>query len=590
MAAPDPLPKAQSPGLNRRRLMTGAGLSAAAVTAATAGVVTAGAGTVGGATTARGPAMRRRRRPRPSRKGLPSTPPAGIVALNRMGFGPRPGDLAAFDALGADDPSRLAAYVARQLDPDSLDDSELESRIAQAGFESMGLSADPETYRATLWSWYINNNAPSGNTSSSIPRDELTRLAFLRATYGKKQLVEVLADFWLNHFNVYINHSSFVRATFPHLDMVIRRDLLGNFRTMLEAVAQSTAMLYFLDNYTSSNAGPNENFSRELFELHTLGAENYLGVLQQSQVPTDADGKPVGYVDADVFEATRCFTGWSFSHGDSGDGDTGLFYYRPSRHDRFQKTVLGVFMPQDQSDLKDGRDVLDALASHPGTGRHVARKLCRRLIADNPPQNVVDAAAAVFTAQWQSPTQLEQVYQVILGSDEFRTTWGEKIKRPFEIAVSALRAAGADFTLRMNDSDTRSFLWRYDDTGQELFNWPAPNGYPDVRGAWESMTPRVGAWRLCNWLIDFDDAGGTYYLDVVGQTPVTARSANELADFWIDRILQRPMRAEDRQEIVQFMAQGVNPDFDLNLGDEDTAERLRAMVGLILMSPDFLWR
>ena len=585
--------------LDRRRILQAAGLSATA----TAGSALARSpelqGTAAGASSARrdlarlqpgqGPAMRRRRPSTPA-KGLPPPPAAGIVALNRMGFGPRPGDLAAFNALGADDPSRLAAYVAQQLNPDAIADTELESRLADAAYVSIGISPDPDTYLATLWDWYINDNAPNGETSSSIPRDELTRWTFLRAMYGKKQLVEVLADFWHDHFNVDVDHASFIRATFPHLDLVIRDEVLGNFRVMLESVTRSTAMLYYLDNYTSSNAGPNENFSRELFELHTLGAENYLGVLQQHEVPTDGNGLPVGYVDADVFESTRCFTGWSFSHGVSGDGDTGLFYYRSEWHDRFQKHVLGTFIPADQPDLKDGLDVLDALASHPGTGRHIARKLCRRLIADDPPHNVVDAAAAMFTAQWQAPDQLRQVVEVILLSDEFRTTWAEKIKRPFHIAVSAMRACAADFTLKMNDDDTNSFLWRYDDTGQELFHWPAPNGFPDVRGAWTSMTPRVMTWRLCAWLIDFDDDAGNYYLDVVGQTPPAMRSANELADHWISRVLGRPMEPEDRGEIVQFMAQGINPDFDLDLTDEDTADRLRSMVGLLLMSPDFLWR
>ncbi|MEM7583215.1 MAG: DUF1800 domain-containing protein [Acidobacteriota bacterium] len=537
----------------------------------------------------RGPAIRRMRS-NPPQKGLPTTPGAGIIALNRMGFGPRPGEIEAFNNLGATDEQRMAVYAAWQLNPDTIGDAGLDGRLAAVDFESIGIDSNPDSYRATLWDWYINNNAPSGNTSSSLPRDELTRATFLRAMYSKKQLLEVLVDFWLNHFNVNINHSSFVRTMYAHMELEIRLQAMGNFRTLLESVARSTAMLYYLDNYTSSNAGPNENFSRELFELHTLGAENYLGVLQQHQVPTDSDGRPVGYVDADVFEATRAFTGWSFSYGQSGDGDTGLFYYRSEWHDRFQKNVLGVFMPQDQPALKDGRDVLDALASHPGTGRYIARKLCRRFIADEPPQSLIDTVSALFTAQWQAPDQLKQVYEAILLSEAFRTTWGEKIKRPFEITVSAMRAAGADFNLRMDDSDTSSFLNRYDDTGQELFTWPAPNGFPDVRGAWQSMTPRVACWRLCNWLIDFDNNNGDYYLDVLGQTPPGVRSSNELADFWIQRILYRPMETADREEIVQFMAQGINPDFDLNLDDSDTRDRLRAMVGLLLMSPDFLWR
>ncbi|MEM9594013.1 MAG: DUF1800 domain-containing protein [Acidobacteriota bacterium] len=579
-----PLDDEQPSAPDRRGLLT----AGAAVAAAVAAPSLASAGSGRGSRPS--PAMRDPDRPESLRRGAPTLPSAGVIALNRMAFGPRPGDLAAFNALGGNDDARLAAYVAQQLNPDSIPDNQLQTRLNAANFESLYLSNDPDTYLQTIWDWYTNGGAPSGNTSSNVPRDELTRATFIRSQYSRRQTVEVLADFWLNHFNVNINHSTFVRASYPHLDMVIRQNLLGNFRTMLEAVTRSTAMLYYLDNYTSSNAGPNENFSRELFELHTLGAEHYYGTRPQNEVPTDGSGRPLGYVDSDVFESTRCFTGWSFSYGVSGDGDTGLFFYRPDWHDRFQKFVLGRFIPADQTDMKDGYDVLDELASHPATGRHIARKLCVRFVADDPPQTLVDTVAAVFTGQWQAADQLKQVMETIFLSPEFRNTWGEKVKRPFEIASSALRAAGANFTLRMNDGDTNDFINRYNATGQPLFRWPAPNGYPDVRSAWKRMTPRVMSWRLCGWLIDFDDSNDNFYLDILGQTPPGVRSANALADFWIPRILGRQMAAEDREEIVQFMAQGINPDFDLNFDDEDTADRVRSMVGLILMSPDFLWR
>jgi len=606
MPAPSDVPETINPekrpaeprGLDRRRLLQ-TGAAAVALTEASSLLNMAAVAGPQDADAAY-PAMRGPERPPPSLaaikaggltpKAPPPKPPLRVIAFNRMGFGQKPGDFAAYQNLGSDDDERFAAYVEQQLFPANIVDTQAENRMAAAGFESIGITNDAEHYRAVLWDWYINNNAPSGNTSSSVPHDELMLSAFVRAIYSKKQLAELMVDFWHNHFNVYIDHSSFVRATLPHLDLVIRQHVMGNFRLMLEDVARSTAMLYYLDNYTNSAGGPNENFSRELFELHTLGAENYLGILPQSEVPTGPGGWPIGYVDADVFEATRCFTGWSFSLGIENDGDTGHFYYRPDWHDRFQKHVLGVFIPSDQPDLEDGRNVLNALSAHPGTGRHIARKLCRRLVADDPPQRLVDEAAQVFTDNWQYPTQLRRVYRTILRSPEFRDTWGEKTKRPFEIAASSMRACGADIILRREDNDSKSFLRRYDDTGQELFHWPPPNGYPDVRGAWMRMGPRLQSWKLCNWLIDFHNSQDRYYLDVVGQTPAGVRSANGLADHWITRILGRPMAAEDREEIVQFMAQGINPDLDLDLGDDDTADRLRAMAGLILMSPDFLWR
>jgi uncharacterized protein (DUF1800 family) len=304
----------------------------------------------------------------------------------------------------------------------------------------------------------------------------------------------------------------------------------------------------------------------------------------------DGSGKPVGYVDADVFEAARAFTGWTFDYSYPISGSTGLFQYRSDWHDRFQKTVLGTFMPQDQAALKDGRDVLDALAEHPGTARHIAGKLCRRLISDQPPQSVVDQAAAVFEAARYASDQLAQVVRTILLSDEFLSTWGEKIKRPFEIAVSAVRAANADMPFTYG-GDNGTFFYRYDQTGQPLFSWRSPDGYPDNREDWQSASPLIMSWRLCNWLVDATEDNGSFYLDVLAQTPGSARSANQLADFWINRLLGRPMPSEERHEIVEMMAQGHHPDHALPVAsDDDTQERLRAMVGLIFMSPSFLWR
>ena len=181
---------------------------------------------------------------------------------------------------------------------------------------------------------------------------------------------------------------------------VIRSHALGNFRQMLESVATSTAMLYYLDNYINQVGGFNENWARELLELHSLGAENYLGVMDPFSVPLDQNGVPVGYVDNDVYEAARCFTGWrvDYSSWEPGVGQSGAFLYYPAWHDRCQQVLHAALHPRRSSALKDGHDVLNAIAAHPGTARQIARKLCRRLIGDNPPQDTVDAAAAVFIA------------------------------------------------------------------------------------------------------------------------------------------------------------------------------------------------
>ncbi len=525
-------------------------------------------------------AERHRQRVRATEKSnAGSVPPLAVIALNRMGFGPRPGDLEAFDTLGATDEARLQAYVDQQLDPASIDDSALDTRLAAAGYTTLGKGA------AQLWADHVTPDPPWEVRMRPVAESE--RAVFLRAVHSRRQLVEVLADFWHNHFNVYAWEYSTGPLWVSYDRDVIRGHMLGNFRAFLEAVATSVPMLYYLDNYTNSNGGPNENYARELCELHGFGAENYLGVLRQNLVPEE-NGVPVGYVDDDVYEATRAFTGWTI------DWDTGQFMYRVDWHDRFQKNVLGVFLPADQPDLRDGRDVLDAIAAHPGTARFIARKLCRRLIADEPPQSVVDAAAAVFSAQQAAPDQLAQVVRTILLSPELATTWGEKVKRPFELAVSALRATGAELDLRLGHGTSDTFMWLYGQTGQLPFRWRPPNGYPDFKEDWLSTTPLLMSWRLINWLVDETDGsvtGNPHIIDAVGQTPVHVRTATELVDFWSQRLLGRALCAAERQEVLDFMAAGRNPDLDLPVTtDEDVQERLRSMLGLLLISPEFLLR
>jgi len=517
--------------------------------------------------------------------GDPAVPSAAVIALTRMGFGPRPGDVAAFNALGASDPQRLEAYVDQQLDPASIDDSVAEARIAQAGFTTLGKSL------SQLWQDHVVAE-PEWHIRMQ-PFFETELATFLRAVHSRRQLFEILVDFWHNHFNVYAYEYD-PGPVWVYSDRdVIRANALGNFRQMLEAVAQSPAMLHYLDNLENSADGPNENYARELLELHGLGAENFLGSIPQDQVPLDGEGRPLGYVDEDVTAAARCLTGWTLSNRpwDPDFGNTGQFLYYDEWHDHEPKTILGVDLPANQPAMKDGRDLLDLIAQHPGTGRFVARKLCRRLLADNPPESVVEAAAAVFTAQVDASDQIRQVVRTILLSSEFLTTWGEKIKRPFEVAAGMIRGAGGDLPFTLDDSATDWFFWMYFQTGQPLFSWHPPNGYPDVRGAWQSTSPRVGCWRLANMLIQVEDDTGNTYLDLLGQTPAEVRSAREIVTFWADRILGRPLPENEEDELIAFMAQGYNPELDLPLSaDEDTQDRLRALVALIFMSPSFFWR
>ncbi len=518
-------------------------------------------------------------------ESTPSPPPAASIALTRMGFGPRPGDIDAFNALGGSDETRMEAYVAQQLDPETIDDGEADLRLLAAAYETLDKTL------VQLWQDHVVADPPWEIRMQ--PFLETERATFLRAVYSRRQLFEATVEFWHHHFNVYAWHSR-IGPTWVYSDRdVIRANALGNFRQMLEAVAQSPGMLYYLNNRGNSADGPNENYARELLELHGLGAENFFGNIPQDEVPVDGSGIPIGYCDEDVTAAARCLTGWTLRDRpwDPDFGDTGEFFVHEPWHDTDAKHVLGVDLPAGQDGLTDGLALLDAIAGHAGTSRFIARKLTRRLIGDDPPQNVIDAAAAVFAANVAAPDQIARTLEVILLSPEFLATWADKIKRPFDIVTSALRAGDADWDFALDDGDTDSLLWLYDAAGQPLFAWHPPNGYPDFKEAWISSSPRVLGWRVANWLSEVQDDADVLRLDILGATPPEVRSAQELADFWVDRILGAPLPPEEHDEIVEFMAQGVTVTLPLPLDDdEDIQSRLRAMVGLIFMSPGFLWR
>lgn len=512
-----------------------------------------------------------------------------ILALGRMSYGIQPGDIEAFLALGSTDEERLRVHVNNQLNPDTIDDTKFEERYNAAGFETLHKSHEQ------LYADHIAANPYDPNDNSywdwySKPAYELVDAAVLRAVYSKKQLVELLADFWHNHFNIFFRQDDGVPLLVSYNRDVLRANLLGNFRQMLEAVAKHPSMLYYLNQNNSSDAGPNENFARELFELHTLGAENYLGVRDPNSVEKDANGLAVGYVDNDVYEAARCLTGWRVDDdlGDWEDGveKTGSFLYYKPWHDRFNKLVLGRYIEADQPDMKDGMDILDLLAFHPGTARHIARKLCRRFISNSPPDSIVQAAAQTFIQFQNEPDQLKRVMETILLSNEFMQSWGGKIKRPQEAAFSMMRALNSDFT-RVPSGVT----WLISMMGQPIFERRPPDGYPDTREAWANSMSMLYRWNMAvgiaeNWMDE--NQGRTMLTDLYGQTPPELRTAASLADHWIPRLLGRPLAAEDRAALVAVMAQEYGADDELP--EDHVRYVLPAMIEVILISPDFQWK
>jgi uncharacterized protein (DUF1800 family) len=419
-----------------------------------------------------------------------------LQVLNRLAFGPRPGDVARVRQMGVD------RWLARQLDPQGIEDRATDDFVAHFPSYHLTIAELAADYPVPM-KVVANRRAPGDTGRRTFsPDDSLAlktaqrRLARIgaelqmvkvgRAETSDRQLQEVMVDFWENHFTVYDRKGQQMQYYLTDFDRdVIRRHALGRFRDLLGAVAKSPAMLFYLDNWESvadsteptlwarpdqrgrpaarrftAAAAPrrrarglNENYGRELLELHTLGVDG-------------------GYSQQDVINVARALTGWSIERPQAGGG----FVFRPQFHDAGEKIVLGVRLPAGRG-IEDGEEVLDIVARHPSTARYIATKLCRRLVSDSPPPALVDRAAATFI---RTDGDIRQVLWTIVTSPEFysRAAYRSKVKSPFEVVVSALRAVNAapDTTPR-----TAQLVARM---GEPIFGHQAPNGYPETGESW----------------------------------------------------------------------------------------------------------
>lgn len=518
--------------------------------------------------------------------------------LNRLTFGSTPGDIEVFTALGA------VAWLDRQLSlpptNPALDDRLAAARLRiayPAGQDEHGagwpatdelrpltaLNSDPADL-VHLVDWTPGRGMDYRERIR--PAYEVIAASLIRAVHSDAQLREVMTQFWHDHFNVNATKNEYTAAFFASHDALMREHALGNFRALLGEVARSPAMLYYLNNSDSIASPANENYARELLELHTLGAGNYLNDRYDDwkAVPGATEGLADGYLDLDVYEVARAFTGWSVGDGRwIAEGETaprtGRFHYVARWHDPYQKRILGREFPPNRGPLQDGEEVLDILAAHPGTARFVCSKIARRLLSDDPPAALVEQMADRFLATRNAPDQIAQVLRVLVLSPSFAAPQ-QKLRRPFEFLAAIYRATGAEVV-----SSEMGFHWQLARSGWRQHEYGPPTGHPDRIDAWTGASTLnryvdLALFGLDDW---FDGArAGLGTLEGGAETAhaFAARHAEVLAPG------QGAGIAADLGSFFGFDA--ATPARDIPADDRQNLAE--AAVAFAALTPDFLFR
>ncbi len=551
-----------------------------------------------------------------------------IHLLNRIGFGPRPGDVERVKRIGID------KYIDQQLHPDRLDDSALQAKLA--GLESLGMSigqvldkypapqeiarglglrpgqgqkANPQAapnpgqpggqegeeskdqqreQRQKVLAYY----AQHGLKPPAELIQELQAQKIIRAVYSERQLQEVMSDFWFNHFNIYWAKGADKWMTTDFEINAIRPHTLGKFQDLLLATAKSPAMLFYLDNFQSmspnttlpgrrgigqggqfqnrGNAvdpriqerlrqrmeqrgqldnqgqmtpeeqqrraqianqlkkrtpGINENYAREIMELHTLGVDG-------------------GYTQKDVQEVARCFTGWTIQN----PRQNGSFVFREFMHDNGEKVVLGQKIPAGGG-MKDAEKVIEILAHHANTAKFISTKLVHRFVSDNPPSSLIDRVAGVYM---KTGGDIREVLRAIVTSQEFLApeSYRAKIKSPFELAVSSVRALGGE------TSGSRPIAQFIGKMGQPLYAYQAPTGYPDRAEQWVNTGALLERLNFGLALGSNRVPGTTIDPKVVTATASTSKT-NQLMDRAIKVLLNGDVSPETRTILDKQLKEGV---------------------------------
>jgi uncharacterized protein (DUF1800 family) len=488
---------------------------------------------------------------------------SALHVLNRLAYGPRPGEPDRVAAMG------VMRWIDRQLDPAHVDDAALGARERRFNVLQYDRRALAKVYFAAQRERHERMRAAPRPSDSMRVRDEpgpharlgrrlasdVADLAVVRAVFSERQLAEVMADFWANHFNVFFAKGADRFLLPEYIEHTIRAHALDPFGDLLRATAQSPAMLVYLDNWQSVAPGSkpkrargrrprglNENYARELLELHTLGVDG-------------------GYTQQDVVNVARIFTGWSIRRPQQG----GEFHFYGRAHDHGEKVVVGVTYPAGRG-MDEGFRLLAWLAHNDATARHLSSRLCRRFVNDHPPVGcVTDAVAA-----WQrTQGDIREVLRAIFHGPDF---WAPenvraKVKTPLEFVVSAVRALKAD-------PDTAPRLARVlARLGQPLYLHVAPDGYPETQGDWVNSGALLNRMNAALALAAGKLPGAIVNLDLT--VPATSNRKHLIAAV-DEQILGGTMTENTRRVILKQLQ-------DL----DDPAQARVLAVGLALGGPEF---
>ncbi|HEY8546281.1 MAG TPA: DUF1800 domain-containing protein, partial [Acidimicrobiales bacterium] len=450
--------------------------------------------------------------------------------LRRVTFGPNPALVEEVHAEGID------AWLARQLDPGSIEDGVAEEVFRLFPLAGMG----PAEIQGAIERYHWDAMFEYGQATLG------------RQIWSRRQLFEVMVDFWANHLNVSTPSGAGWDVAPDYHEHVIRAHALGSYTDMLLAAMRHPAMLRYLSNDLSDKDDVNENLGRELLELHTVGVAS-------------------GYTEEDVRNSAYILTGRTVTTertmqemgemGDMGDmamGDMGMgmgsyggtFLYEAEKHWIDPVKVLDFTHPNPtrEGGLEVGDEYLRYLATHPSTARNIARKLAIRFVSDAPPDTLVERLAQAYL---DNDTQIVPVLDVLFRSGEFWASVGQKVRRPLENAVAAARAVEVK-----PGGDTRkaleNFYWQVGSMGHRPLAWPSPDGYPDVRQAWRSTSAVLQGWNFHRSLIQGWQEGLTY---VPAEELVAGRPAatiGQYVDSLCERLCLQTFQPAHRDALIAF--------------------------------------